>query len=983
MTASKDMPDIGSIPDVDLISALDELARSDALIWCYWARRIRGRPMTFKADKLLEPAVLADLKARVPYGDYVREVDDRLLRHRPFLAQPLRDQHPHKAYEKARQVGVSELEVSEAIHFLWTHPGTKLITTFPREKQLLDFSTTRIAPVFRESEEIRTLLGIPNQVTSKKVGDSFWLLRSAWESGLGEGIDADVVVLDEVDRMKEGVEVAFRESMKASKFGWLRQISTPSLPGRGIDVPFSASDQQIWHVRCDSGHEQEVSYPDNVIQVKEFPIGTKELPAGAYEYLCRRQDCRKPLNRLHGRWVPRHPDKKNIRGYHISQLIAPWINATRLMQNKIDYPFLSMWVNYCCFPNTYVTTREGAKLIGEVSLGDRVLSHYGTFQEVVELLPRKFTGQRVDVFVGRHKEPNLSVTSGHPLLAVRREKMALSRYAETEWVKADDLRVGDWLAYPRVLSTERDVTVDFMDYLRDEPVSCRDDVIKYQDELIGGDRRNALATPRYWHIDTEAAFFLGLFLAEGCVTTPSTAHNKNERDLVDASKHAFTALGAKPLEVDPNRFPSQKSKRALNVVAQSKALQVVFTGMFGGTGRTKRVPAFILDLPRAQRLAFLAGYYAGDGSLYAGRTLECSTCSPHIAYGLQMVLSSVGAPVMVTPYDTELNGEVFRQHRLRVSGTWREFLVNEMLLYLPERLRARVKPQTQSSSAVHADERNFYFRVSRTTTKAVVDTDVYNFEVENAHSYVTNGLTSHNCLGLPSGGDQILLVDADFARASAGHDFIYRRTSDWSRISVGIDWGHQNWVVVFGENAHDSRKYLLAIAMFEDDPERELASVQKIENFLIPYDPDCIVADAGYGKDRNAYLKRKFSPRDQGKFWACSYNSQPKTSKTMVPAWTTPEIARVTVDRTIFLKSICRAIADREFGLPSLNHDLVRLLVRHFKALAPMKEEDEDTREIYEVIGNSGPDHLAHACGYGNLAMEWLTRNSNWKYDFI
>jgi hypothetical protein len=84
-------------------------------------------------------------------------------------------------------------------------------------------------------------------------------------------------------------------------------------------------------------------------------------------------------------------------------------------------------------------------------------------------------------------------------------------------------------------------------------------------------------------------------------------------------------------------------------------------------------------------------------------------------------------------------------------------------------------------------------------------------------------------------------------------------------VFVGIDWGHLNWVIVIGINYTNQRTYLLNIGVFEDDKHRELDSVKHIEAFIAPFEPDLIVADGGYGKDRNTYLLRKYP----GKVFAC------------------------------------------------------------------------------------------------------------------
>lgn len=334
-------------PDVDARSAISAVAKSDPYLWVATHRRLKGHALFYDISREIDRATTKELTQHM------------LLRHRPFLLQPLLDSHPHKVYKKGRQVGVSELEINEVFCFLDQHPGTKWIYTFPRDTQLKDFSITRISEALDETPAMKALTGQPNQVYTKRIGDSFLILRSAWESNLGEGIDADGVTLDEKDRMKEGIEIAFRESLQSSKFGLLREVSTPTLPGRGVDQPYQNSCQYEWFVRCvKCGYRQPVRHPDNVIQMKEIMVGTKQLDPGSYEYRCAKEKCRGQLDRLHGEWVAKFPSKTHIAGYHMPQTIAPWIDATKLMQKKIDYKFLQLWSNYC---------------LAECSVGDRIL----------------------------------------------------------------------------------------------------------------------------------------------------------------------------------------------------------------------------------------------------------------------------------------------------------------------------------------------------------------------------------------------------------------------------------------------------------------------------------------------------------------------------------------------------------------------------------------------------------------------------------
>ena len=332
------------------------LASKDPLFWTIIYRRLKGKLTTFNIVNQLDKMVAAGEKPGI------RE----LIRHRPFLIQPLRDQAKYKTYRKARQVGISENSITEEFWFLSNHPNTKWVHTFPREKQLTDFSNTRISEALDESPLMRALMGTPNQTFTKRIGDSFLFLRSAWESNLGEGIDVDGVTFDEKDRMKQGIEVAFKESLAASPYGLMRDISTPTVPNRGVDESFQKSDQKFWFNKCTKCGLSQTITEENIVQVKDIPRDSKILEPGTYEYLCRKSACRGKLDRWRGIWVPRFPKVKIVSGYSIPQTIAPWINATEVMQKKIDYRFPGLWRNY---------------VLGEPAAGDTVLLNPHDFDD--------------------------------------------------------------------------------------------------------------------------------------------------------------------------------------------------------------------------------------------------------------------------------------------------------------------------------------------------------------------------------------------------------------------------------------------------------------------------------------------------------------------------------------------------------------------------------------------------------------------------
>jgi len=180
-------------------------------------------------------------------------------------------------------------------------------------------------------------------------------------------------VESEIDRMASGVTIAFNESLASSAYGWRRDVSTPSLPGVGVNASFKDSDQQHWWIKCPHCGTWTTlihDFPKNVMELSKDSRGAPnhnlhlKYPGiinehDTHAYICLK--CHEPISdetRIKGLWRPLYDYKTAVRGYQISQLVCPWISATQLMKKKLDYNLDQLFENY---------------VIGRPYLGDNVM----------------------------------------------------------------------------------------------------------------------------------------------------------------------------------------------------------------------------------------------------------------------------------------------------------------------------------------------------------------------------------------------------------------------------------------------------------------------------------------------------------------------------------------------------------------------------------------------------------------------------------
>ncbi|USL89461.1 terminase large subunit [Bacillus phage vB_BceH_LY2] len=274
--------------------------------------------------------------------------------HRPWQVDIINDKHPDKSIIKSRQLGLSEVGVGEMIHFADLHSqyGVKCMYTFPTNKQLSGFVSTRINPLLQKGYYGSITDPHIDSLEKKKIRNSFILFRSSSKASAVEGVDIDFLSMDEFDRVGAGALQSATESMSSSNFKILRRWSTPTLPNYGIHKLFEESDQRVYMHKCDHcGYRQQLDYDLNIECMDESGVDVlaKTVKDGTYRFIC--QKCKRTLDRWYnGEWVAMYPDRtlnnQGKRGYMITQLSAVWISADMLKRKELDAKSKQHFYNY-------------------------------------------------------------------------------------------------------------------------------------------------------------------------------------------------------------------------------------------------------------------------------------------------------------------------------------------------------------------------------------------------------------------------------------------------------------------------------------------------------------------------------------------------------------------------------------------------------------------------------------------------------------
>jgi hypothetical protein len=234
----------------------------------------------------------------------------------PFLWQIYEDLTPEQAILKAAQIGFSTTANIKAL-WLAKNKGMDIIYSLPTANDVREFVSGKTNRLIANNPILQEWTADKDSIEQKRVGNNVIYFRGTWTERAALAIPADLYISDETDRSKQEIVQQYQTRLQHSKFGWKWYFSNPSAPGVGVDQWFQKSDQKHWFIKCGCGNEDYITM-DNI----QGDI-----------FACLK--CGKELNRAKGRWVRKFRDK-DVSGYWIPLLIAPWVTAKDVVKKKAE-----------------------------------------------------------------------------------------------------------------------------------------------------------------------------------------------------------------------------------------------------------------------------------------------------------------------------------------------------------------------------------------------------------------------------------------------------------------------------------------------------------------------------------------------------------------------------------------------------------------------------------------------------------------------
>lgn len=401
----------------------------------------------------------------------------------------------------------------------------------------------------------------------------------------------------------------------------------------------------------------------------------------------------------------------------------------------------------CFGKGTNVSTFHGSTPIEEVSVGDLVYGHDGNLHKVTAV-NEHLTESTVELDITGH--PSMVITTEeHPFLANNGDQSEHSGDGDSDnlrWVTAGSLAPGSHVADSVEDYSEFYVpSIDTKAYALEAWGAVAEKDGKYyrattckRNNRKKGHNLDLSRQPIATSIDMsyEFGYLVGLFLAEGYVHYTGEqlkglryTFNSTDSDTISRTAELIQdVLGVEPV-TNVNKDGST------NVSAWSGVVGAMFEELLGNGFDKKRIPPFMLGASERFRRGLAVGVFRGDGCMYEnGNTMDLSNQA--LVRDIRNVLHSIGVLSYLRDHVTSSGRDSSILSVPRCNEANDRFLKS---------IGRNYEKVTASYSEVHArwiDGRPCYrVRGNHPGDSAVV----YNLQVEDAHTYVAEGVHVHNC----------------------------------------------------------------------------------------------------------------------------------------------------------------------------------------------------------------------------------------------
>lgn len=391
------------------------------------------------------------------------------------------------------------------------------------------------------------------------------------------------------------------------------------------------------------------------------------------------------------------------------------------------------------------TVNRGAIPIREAAIGDIVVTHQGNIKPVSQLHINPL-GDRIVYDVKVFKTPVLEVTGNHRMWSVVKNDMV------PRWRSIDSLSEGDFIAMPTYGGGVSHDTWDIRGTVTERldsgcSVEISHDTIIVRRDFCVPNHHNGFPVPvnRFWSIDENFAWFLGVWYGDGCVVHGGDQRRCKAINIVGATSNPNLLekvfdVGRRTFGIKPTVY-EHKGQDLTTITWNSNTIASAFKSMFGHGHLGKRLHPSMFSWNRQLVTAFLGGFVSVDGCVSKrGYCTATSTCFDMLQ-GIYHLCRQVGIDVSLAEVKKT---KVKESH----CDSWFMSIPWTLALQpwvLNDRLHTTAKDTFKHNMHQVEVDGVIFVKIVNKSVSSKQPTHVYTLGIEDDHSYNVQGLVCENC----------------------------------------------------------------------------------------------------------------------------------------------------------------------------------------------------------------------------------------------
>lgn len=185
----------------------------------------------------------------------------------------LHDYHDPLVCRKGAQLAFTELAINRVLYYLDVRKQSCLYLLPAAIPDAKDFSMDRLDVAIKESNHLTQLFSNTKNIGYKQAGKCSLYIRGAKSDNVLKSIPVSFIVFDEFDEMDPDKIPLAIERMSGQDVKSYLKLSTPTLPGRGIDKEYQEGTKEEYYFDCPSCSRLiKLSWPESVVITAESRI---------------------------------------------------------------------------------------------------------------------------------------------------------------------------------------------------------------------------------------------------------------------------------------------------------------------------------------------------------------------------------------------------------------------------------------------------------------------------------------------------------------------------------------------------------------------------------------------------------------------------------------------------------------------------------------------------------------------------------------